>query len=179
VLIKLAAQDELVMEVWRTLERLGPDQHVICVHVCTATSRRSIKQKKLARALMPRPITYNSAEGSGAQDIVLNTSQSSVPECVERATRLVRASRQSRTVASKGMLDSLLHQTDAHSPGIPGTVDEGIPRVLDVEVGRDRMRLFGVRSNEQAIAEIEQRLSGKVGCVRVRGSRYPLPPDLM
>ena len=49
------------------------------------------------------------------------------------------------------------------------------PPVLHVVVGRERMRLFGVISNEQAIAHIEERLRGRRATLPTAGRSLPPP----
>jgi hypothetical protein len=49
-------------------------------------------------------------------------------------------------------------------------------RVLQVEIGADRMPLTGVASSEQAIAQVELHLQGKGDQTAAPSRRLPLPP---
>jgi hypothetical protein len=173
-LIKLAARDRLVIQTWCTPGVLRPIRHVMCVRVCAATPRRTFGRTYFARALLSQPPSGTADEDKEAQHVVLNTALVSVPACAERVMRLAQSPLYRRTPASQEMLEGLLQ-------AIHGRVSaEGIePRVLDVQVGRERMRLFGITSNEQAIAHIEERLRSKSARVRMGGQRYPTLTELM
>jgi hypothetical protein len=173
-LIKLAARDQLVIQSWYTPGALRPIRHVMCVRVCAATPRRMFGRYNFVRAPLSQPPSATAQGDDAVHHVVLNTAQASVPACAQRVMRLAQSSLYRRTSTSQEMLDSLLQERRVFD-----VADGTEPHVLDVQVGRERMRLFGITSNEQAIAQIEERLRGKSACIRSGGQRCAMPRELM
>lgn len=188
-LVKLAARDRILIESWRVARPLRAVPHVICVHACASTPLRArvatLEQMSPEPARGPsraidwkvlgftplREAAKRWIQGPGevrqSYDLVLNTAAMSVTESVEQVTRLAQSPRHQPTAASQRIVAGLLQQAQDWREELCDFANPNAARVLDVEVGCERLRLNGITSSEDAIARIEQRLRGKSPAARI------------
>ena len=193
-LIKLAARDGILIESWRVAGPLRAAQHVICVHACASapprtpvtavhqTSPQPARTSHLGvgRILGFAPLRqaakswhHGPGEVRQAYDLVLNTAAMSVTECVELVTQIAQSPRHQPTAASQRIVAGLLQQAQDWRKDLYDFGDPNAAHVLDVEIGCDRLRLHGVTSSEEAIAQIEERLRGKSPAGRITEPEAP------
>jgi hypothetical protein len=94
---------------------------------------------------------------------------------VDQVVRLARNPQFQQTSASRVVLANLARDMDRTSRSTPDSPQEWAPRLLDVEVGSQTIRLAGMTSSEQAIARIEQHLHGSKATTDT--SVHSLPPS--
>jgi hypothetical protein len=176
-LLKLAAHDDVVIQCWGGARLLRSIQHIIRVHVCVSELRcprlHSMQETLVAPVYMQslassrkrsRPaVLWEQGSGYNRElfDLVLCTMSMSATECVERVIQLAQSPFHQATEESRTALADLLQEIQEYQNGIGMLADPSGPCVLDVEVNYERIRLTGITSNEQAIADIEERLRGK------------------
>ena len=108
-----------------------------------------------------------------AYDLVLNTAAISVTEGVEQVTQIAQSPRHQPTAASQRIVADLLQQAQDWRDELRDFANPDAARVLDVEVGCERLRLNGITSSEDAIARIEQRLRGKSPADKITWPQAP------
>jgi hypothetical protein len=177
-LVKLAARDGILIESWRVASPLRAVPHVICVHACasaaphapvTSAPHFGVGRKALGFA----PLIQGPGEVRQAYDLVLNTAAISVTEGVEQVTQIAQSPRHQPTVASQRIVAGLLQQAQDWRDELGDFGDPNAAHVLDVEIGCERLRLHGVTSSEEAIAQIEERLLGKSPAGRITEPEAP------
>jgi hypothetical protein len=171
VVVKLAARGNIVVQSWRATNLLRLIGHVVCVHVYAARSRFP-KQAVKCDALPPFPRSQRthakvrrwwsavSREDFEYYDLVLNTEDMRVDECVEQVRRLAQSPELQPTAASKALLVSLTPETCKDLQVLDWDA-EGAASVLEVDVAGDTIRLPTAISSEEAIGRVEQHLRGK------------------
>jgi|SRR5262245_1921729 len=189
-IVNLARHGDVVVESWNSVGSLCGIRHGIRVHI--GHCRRSAGLGGAAHSCQATisPIKTESGrswaleQGRGAPvicDLVLAAAPQSVASCVHELRRLTLA--------------PPLLRLDPTGATVVRLRDDGEPddtvedprrasqwgnargrRVLEVEIGSDRMPLTGVASSEQAIAQIEQHLQGKGERAVAPSKRLPLPP---
>ena len=97
----------------------------------------------------------------------------SVTEGVEQVTRLAQSPHHQPTATSQRIVASLLQQAQEWQEELSDLGNPNAARVLDVQIGCERLRLNGVTSSEEAIARIEQRLRGKSPAARTPWPQAP------
>jgi len=192
-LVKLAARDRILIESWRVASPLRAVPHVICVHACASAPPRApvTTEQQTSPAPAPCRITdwkdlgfaplieaakrWKQGPGEACQsyDLVLNTTAMSVTEGVEQVTRLAQSPHHQPTATSQRIVASLLRQAQEWQEELSDLGNPNAARVLDVQIGCERLRLNGVTSSEEAIARIEQRLRGKSPAGRITEPQAP------
>jgi hypothetical protein len=97
----------------------------------------------------------------------------SVTAGVEQVTQIAHSPRHQPTAASQRIVADLLQQAQDWRGELRDFANPNAARVLDVEVGCERLRLNGITSSEDAIARIEQRLRGKSPADRIAWPQAP------
>ena len=92
---------------------------------------------------------------------------------VEQVTQIAHSPRHQPTAASPRIVAGLLQQAQDWREGLCDFANPNAARVLDVEVGCERLRLNEITSSEDAIARIEQRLRGKSPAARIPWPQSP------
>lgn len=187
-LVKLAARDGILIESWRVASPLRAVPHVICVHACASAppgaAVTTVQQTSPQPARVPHigvaPLrqaakawNQGPAEVRQAYDLVLNTAAISVTEGVAQVTQIAQSLRHQPTAASQRIIAGLLQQAQDWREELCDFANPNAARVLDVEVGCERLRLNGITSSEDAIARIEQRLRGKSPADKIAWPQAP------
>ena len=94
-------------------------------------------------------------------------------EGVEQVTQIAQSPRHQPTADSQRIVAGLLQQAQDWREELCDFANPNAARVLDVEVGCERLRLNGITSSEDAIARIEQRLRGKSPADRIAWPQAP------
>jgi hypothetical protein len=161
-LARLAARDNVVIQAWESVGAQRPVQHMICVRVCATAPifARAVKQFISQKSSWLRP-PVDAQVNRASPDLVLNPALMSVAECVEEVHRLVLSPQPPRSAASEVSSTNDLQEARGCRDFISDLPRPTATRVMDVEVGRERVRIAGVTSSEQIIARIEEHLHGK------------------
>jgi hypothetical protein len=185
-LAKLAARDNVATQDWETVDLQHAVQHTICVRICTIAPHcaQIIKQvpSQARVASKPKPWWKASKEPLARRalsDFEFGTGLTFMAECVAAVQRLSLGAHYQRAAASEPTSSDLLRKTRGRSNLTSLLLRLLAKRVLHVEVDRERVRLAGVTTSEQAIARIEEHLHGKRDCEKLMSLTRVLPPRVI
>ena len=203
-IVNLARRGDVVVESWNSVGSLCGIRHGIRVHIghCRRDSGLGGTAHRCQATISPiatQPgrlwALDQEREASVICDLVLAAAPQSVASCVQQLRRLTLGAAMSR-VEPPGSAATPSCGAEANDTGCnqfwpsDARPDDDMHgrwllshwgsvrgrRVLQVEIGADRMPLTGVASSEQAIAQVELHLQGKGDQTAAPSRRLPLPP---